>query len=33
MMARVMACGSEELIAKGGWLFERGERNVDLSGA
>lgn len=30
MMARVIAYGSEESIAKGCWLFERGERNVDF---
>jgi thioredoxin reductase (NADPH) len=30
MMARVIAYGSEEWIAKGSRLFERGERNVDF---
>lgn len=30
MMARVIVYGSEESIAKGNWLFERGERNVDF---
>jgi thioredoxin reductase (NADPH) len=30
MVARVIRFGSEESIAKGSWLFERGERNVDF---
>jgi thioredoxin reductase (NADPH) len=30
MVARVIRYGSEESIAKGSWLFERGGRNVDF---
>jgi len=30
MVARAAVYGSEESIAKGSWLFERGERNVDF---
>ena len=30
MVARAIVYGSEESIAKGSWLFERGERNVDF---
>jgi thioredoxin reductase (NADPH) len=30
MIVRVIAHGSEESIARGRWLFERGERNVDF---
>jgi thioredoxin reductase (NADPH) len=30
MVARALMYGSEESIAKGSWLFERGERNVDF---
>jgi thioredoxin reductase (NADPH) len=29
-LARVIRFGSEESIAKGSWLVERGERNVDF---
>jgi len=30
MVARVIRFGSEESIAKGSWLFERGQRNLDF---